>query len=82
MRQRLDELGKELTQQRDLRRQPLERALLLERLERRQGGGAGERIAGVGMTVEEGPEVVVVAEEALEDALGGERRRQRQIAPG
>ena len=50
--------------------------------QRGQRGRAGERVARVGVAVEEGAELLVLAEEALVDALGGERRRQRQVAAG
>ena len=72
----------QLPEQLELRLQPLERALGLEDVERRQRGGAGERVAGVGVAVEEGAELLVRAEEALVDALGGERRGQRHVAAG
>ena len=58
----------------------VERSLLLEDLERRQRRRTGERVAGVGVAVEEGLELLVLAEEALVDALGRERRRERQVA--
>ena len=69
-------------EQLDLRLQALERALLLEHVERGQRGGAGERVARVGVAVEEGAELLVRAEEALVDPLGGERGGQRQVAAG
>ena len=40
---------------RDLRLQALDRALVLEDVEVGQRGGAGQRVAGVGVAVEEGP---------------------------
>ena len=52
----------------------------LEDLQRRQRRGAGQRVAGVRVAVEEGLELLVLAEEAFVDALGGERRRERQVA--
>ena len=54
----------------------------LEDLERRERRGAGQRVARVGVAVEEGLALVVTAEEALVDALGRERRGERQVAAG
>ncbi len=69
-------------QQRDLRRERLERALPLEHGERRQRSGAGEWVARVRVTVEERPQLLVVAQERLVDALGRERRGERHVAAG
>ena len=41
---------------------------------------AGERVAGEGVAVEERAVLLVRAEEAVVDALGGQGRRQRQVA--
>ena len=60
----------------------LERALVLEDVERRERGRAGERVARVRVAVEERPELLERAEEALVDALGRERRGERQVAAG
>ena len=67
-------------QQLDLWLQALQRLLALERLERRDPGGARERVARIGMAVKERPGSLGLAEEARVDALIGERRRERQIA--
>ena len=66
----------------DLRRELLDRALVLERLKRRDPGRAGERVTGVGVAVEEAPVVLVAAEETLVQSLGGERRGEREVAAG
>ena len=47
--------------------EPLQRALLLEHVERGQRRRARQRVARVGVAVEEGPELLVLAEEALVD---------------
>ena len=60
----------------------IDRALLLEGVEVGEGGRAGERVAGVGVAVEEGALLLRGAEEALVDALGRQRRRQRHVAAG
>src|SRR6266550_1723405 len=75
-----DEVVEELAEQLDLRLEALQGPLLLEHVERGEGGGAGERVAGVGVAVEEAAELVVVAEKALVDTIGGERRCQREVA--
>ena len=75
--QRLDVLGEQLAEEVDLGCQALERVLLLEDVERRQRRRAGQRVARVGVAVEEGAELLVAAEEALVDALGGERGGER-----
>ncbi len=80
--QRRDVLAEQLAEQRDLRLQRGDRRLALEDLERRQRRGAGERVAGVGVTVKEGLQLGEVAEERLVDALAGERRGERQVAAG
>ena len=41
-----------------------------------------ERVARVGVAVEEGPELLVGAQEALVDPLGGKRGRERHVAAG
>ena len=56
--------------------------LALEGVEVGERRGAGERVAGVGVAVEEGALLLGGAEEALVDPLGGQRRRQRQVAAG
>ena len=66
----------------DLRRELLDRALVLECLERRDPGRATERVTGIGVAVEEAPVVLVTAEEALVQSLGGERRGEREVAAG
>ena len=66
----------------DLRLQALERPLLLEGVEVGQRRGAGERVAGVGVAVEEGALLLGRAEEALVDPLGRQGRGQRHVAAG
>ena len=66
-RQRGDEVVEQRRQQLDLRREPLERALGLEHVERRERRRAGERVARVGVAVEERP--------VLRRARRGTRRR-------
>src|SRR5207247_7979590 len=58
----------------------LERLLLLEQAQVGERRRARERVARVGVPVEEGAEVLEAAEEALVDALGRERCRERQVA--
>ena len=53
-----------------------------QQAERRERRGAAERVAGVGVSVEEMAVLVVAAEERVVDAIGRERRRDRQIAAG
>ena len=72
----------QLAEQPDLRLQPQQRPLALEHLEAGERRRAGERVAGEGVAVEEGAAVLGGAEEALVDALGGERRGERQVAAG
>ncbi len=74
----LEQPGEEL----DLRRELLDRALALERLERGDPGGAAEWVPGVGVAVKEAPVVLVTAEESLVESLGGERRGEREVAAG
>ena len=69
-RQRRDVLVEQLGEQRDLRLQARERALLLEDVERRERRGAGERVARVRVAVEERAEL-------LEARRGSPRRRAR-----
>ena len=54
-------------EQLDLRLQRVERALVLEDVERRERGRAGQRVARVRVAVEERPELLELAEEALVD---------------
>lgn len=74
------DIREELVQQADLRLNAQQRALLLEDLEVRDRGGAGERVAGEGVPMEEGPVLLVLTEEALVDPLRGKRRRERHVA--
>ena len=60
----------------------LEHVLGLEHLERRERGRARERVARVRVAVEERLELRELAEERLVDALGRQRRRERQVAAG
>ena len=78
--QRLDVPLQPAAQQLDLDLEAVDRPLLLEHVERGQRGGAGQGVGGVGVAVEERPELGVLAQESLVDALGGERRGQRQVA--
>ena len=55
--------------------------VLLEDVERRQCGAAGQRVAGVGVRVQEAAPDAVVVEGAV-DRVGGEDDRQRQVAAG
>ncbi len=80
--QRCDVLVEQVAQQRDRALQALERPLLLEHVERRERGGAGERVAGVRVAVEEALELVEGAEEALVHALARQRRGEREVAAG
>src|SRR3712207_9379759 len=59
------------------RARALQRPFLLEHVERRQCGGAGQRVARVRVAVEERARLLVRAEEAGVDLLGRERRRER-----
>ena len=61
----------------DLGRERLERALLGEHVEAGQGSRAGQRVAGVGVAVEERAELLELAEEPLVDPLGGQRGGER-----
>src|SRR5204863_3703959 len=74
--------GEQLAEKPDLGLQAQQRALALERVQAREGGRAGERAAGEGVAVEEGPRVLRRTEEALVDPLGRERRGQREVAAG
>ena len=74
--------AEQLAEQADLRLQAHQRPLLLEGVEAGERGRAGERVAGVGVAVEEGALLLGGAEEALVDALRGQRRRQRHVAAG
>ena len=56
--------------------------VFLEKVERGEGGGAGEGIAGVGVAVEEGFIFGRRAEEGVEYFLSGERGREGEIAAG
>ncbi len=75
-------LAEPLREQPDLGLQPDERALPLEDLERGDRGGAGQRVARVGVPVEEGLVFGVGTQEGLVDPLGGERRGQRHVPAG
>src|SRR5439155_25907973 len=75
--ERRDVLVEGRREQGDLRLRPLEGALPREDVEVGERGGARERVAGVGMAVEEGAELGERAEEPLVDRLGGERRGER-----
>jgi hypothetical protein len=46
----------------------------------RERDGAGERVPGVGVSVEERLEVLVRREERVEDGVGREGRGQRKVA--
>src|SRR5204862_4367263 len=76
--ERLEQLGEQL----DLRREALERALLLEDVERGKRRRAGQRVARVGVAVEEGLELLELAEKALVDLLRRQGGGQRQVAAG
>src|SRR5262249_16695007 len=62
--------------------QALEDLVAREDVEGGEGGGAGERVGGVGVAVEEGAPVGVSAEEGLVDAIGDQRRGEREVAGG
>jgi hypothetical protein len=66
----------QLAQEADLGLQADQGPLPLEDVERGERGGAGQGVAGVGVAVEEGPELLVAAEEGVIDPLGGERGRR------
>lgn len=55
---------------------------VLEKVEGGEAGSAAEGVAGEAMAVEEGFEVGVVAEEGVEDGLGGEGGGQGEVAAG
>ena len=69
-------------QARDLRLQLLEHALALEEVERREAGGAGQRIPRVRVAVKECELLLIFAEEGRVDLLGRQGRGERQIAAG
>src|SRR3989475_12847552 len=76
---------RQLGERREAFRKPLphragviEGAVLVEQTERGEGGGAGERVAGVAVAVEEGALRLERSEEALVDRVGGEGRCERQ----
>jgi len=71
------DLREQLVQEPDLRLQADDRPLAPERVEVRQSGRAGERVAGVGVAVEEGAVLLVPAEETLVDPLRRQRRCER-----
>ena len=69
-------------EQPDLRLQALDRPLALEGVEAGERRRAGERVAGIGVAVEEGAVLLGRAEEALVDPLRRQGRGQRQVAAG
>ncbi len=60
----------------------LDDVVLGEDVQRRQCGGTGQRIAGVGVRMKKGAQGRVVVVERLIQAVGGEHRGHRQIAAG
>ncbi|RMS59048.1 hypothetical protein ALP65_00841 [Pseudomonas aeruginosa] len=60
----------------------LDHLVFLEDVQGRQGGGAGQRVAGIGVRVEEGAQGLVVVVEAPIDGLAGQHRGHRQVATG
>ena len=62
-------------------RDPLERTGFLEQVEARNTLRAGERVAGVRVTVKKGPRAIV-AQERVVDGVCRDGRPQRQIAAG
>src|SRR4029078_12751871 len=72
----------QLAARRDLGLRAEQRALALEGVQAREGGRAGERAAGEGVAVEEGPPVLRRAEEALIDPLRRERGGKREVPAG
>jgi hypothetical protein len=58
-----------------------ENVVRLENIERGERGAAGQRVAGVGMRVQEGAGHRVV-EESVVDRVAGEDDGERQVAPG
>ncbi len=56
--------------------------VLLEDIQRRQRRRAGQRVAGVAVRVQEGAQGRVVVVERAVDLVGGQARRQRQVAAG
>src|SRR6266478_6155023 len=74
---RRDVGGQPLAEACDLGGQTLERALLVEEPQAREGDRAAKRVAGVSVAMEEGTELLVGAEEGREHLLGRERRGER-----
>ena len=79
MRQ-LGELVRAGTQVRGELAVALDHAILREDVERGERGGAGERIAGVAVRVQERALARVLVVERVEDGVAGEHHRQRQVA--
>src|SRR5439155_7364587 len=72
--------GEPLVQPGDLRPEARQGLLVVEEPEAREPDRTGERVSRVRVAVEEGAELLVRREEGLEHLLGGEGRRQRQVA--
>ena len=66
----------------DLRWQVGQRLFLVEDVQRRQADGGGQRVAGVGVAVIEGPAGGVGAEESPPNLVARQGRRHRQVAAG
>ena len=79
MRSQALEPGREL---RDLGLKLLEGAVGIENAERGESHGAGQCVARIGVAVEEGAPGFVGAQEARENFLARQRRRERQVTPG
>ena len=60
----------------------LDHGLVAEDRERRIGGGAGQRIAGVAVGMQERVELRVLVVERVVDGVGGQHHGQRQVAAG
>ena len=71
----------QVAQETDLGLQAATYARALERLEARERGGTRQQVAGERVPVEERAVVCVLAEEAVVDPLGGQRRGEQQV-PG
>ena len=82
MSQRQKLVAQSLLQQSHARLHFLDDIFFGEQFEIGDGHRAAERVAGIGVAMEEGFEIFVLAEKRREDILRGERRRQRQITAG
>ncbi len=75
----LGDPGEVLVEPGDLGDEPGQRLLLLEHVERGQGDCRPERVAAVGVAVEERPPLGIGPQKGPPDLIGRQRRRQGQI---